>query len=101
MTKKSDESAAYYDTHDVAAEFGDDGWEKRAPVSREAMMITTSLRLPKPIMDEVRKVADERGVKPTALMRRWIEAALVDQETVVPVSVLLAAATEYQHRAAC
>lgn len=36
-------------------------------------MITTSLRLPKSLLDWVRTQADHQGIKPTALIRRWIE----------------------------
>lgn len=100
MTKRPEVTAEYYDTHDVVEEHGEGGWSSVEPVAREGMMITTSLRLPKPIMDEVRRVAGDRGLKPTALMRQWIEAALASDETVVPFSVLRAAVAEYQHRAA-
>ncbi|MFP5023336.1 hypothetical protein [Pseudonocardia phyllosphaerae] len=36
-------------------------------------MVTTSLRLPKDVLDWVREQADAQHVKPTALVRRWIE----------------------------
>ena len=42
-------------------------------------MVTTSLRLPKPVMDAVRAAADARGVRPTALMREWVEQHLLEQ----------------------
>ncbi|GIH97413.1 hypothetical protein ACFFMN_22655 [Planobispora siamensis] len=61
-------------------------------------MITTSLRLPKPVMDAVRARAAERGIKPTALIREAIVASLADDQTMIPVSVLLAAAEEYRKR---
>ncbi|MBG0833247.1 hypothetical protein HS041_36715 [Planomonospora sp. ID67723] len=61
-------------------------------------MITTSLRLPKPVMDAVRARAAERGIKPTALIREAIVASLADAQAVIPVSVLLAAAEEYTKR---
>lgn len=92
--------AEHYDTHDVVEELGEEGWTRVEGTPRDKMMITTSLRLPKPIMDEVRRVADDQGVKPTALMRQWIEAALSSEDIAVPMSVLRAAATEYQHRLA-
>ena len=38
-------------------------------------MITTSLRLPKSVLDRVRLLAARDGVKPTALIRRWTEQA--------------------------
>ena len=36
-------------------------------------MVTTSLRLPKSLLDWVRGQAEEQGLKPTALLRRWVE----------------------------
>ena len=98
--KKLKELAEYYDTHDFVEEVGEEGWAARGAIPKSQMMITTSLRLPKPIMDEVRRVADGEGVKPTALMRRWIEAALSPGDIAVPMSVLQAAAAEYKHRLA-
>ncbi|MFE6053372.1 hypothetical protein ACFQ6N_21660 [Kitasatospora sp. NPDC056446] len=91
--------AEYYETHELtedevmAAEQGE-------PVAAESVMITTSLRLPKPVMDEVRRRARERGVKPTAIMREWIESALADLDEPVPFSVITAAVAEYRHRRA-
>ncbi|GAB7186476.1 hypothetical protein ATKI12_6307 [Kitasatospora sp. Ki12] len=65
----------------------------------ESVMITTSLRLPKPVMDEVRRRARERGLKPTAIMREWIEAAIADTDEPLPLSVIAAAVARYQqHR---
>jgi hypothetical protein len=57
-------------------------------------MVTTSLRLPKSIMDAVRGAADARKMRPTALMREWIERQLVERaaggERLVPVSAVVA-----------
>jgi uncharacterized protein YdiU (UPF0061 family) len=57
-------------------------------------MVTTSLRLPKPVMDAVRAAADVRGMKPTALMREWVEQHLLEQATtgeqIIPISAVLA-----------
>ncbi|BBG05832.1 MULTISPECIES: hypothetical protein [Pseudonocardia] len=36
-------------------------------------MVTTSLRLPKDVLDWVREQADAQHAKPTALIRQWIE----------------------------
>lgn len=36
-------------------------------------MVTTSLRLPKSLLDWVRRQAEEQDLKPTALIRRWVE----------------------------
>lgn len=48
-------------------------------------MITTSLRLPKSVLDRVRLLAARDGVKPTALIRRWTEQACAhEMPTVAP-----------------
>jgi hypothetical protein len=44
-------------------------------------MVTTSLRLPKPVMDAVRAAADALGMRPTALMREWVEQQVVGLAT--------------------
>jgi uncharacterized protein YdiU (UPF0061 family) len=45
-------------------------------------------------MDAVRAAADVRGVRPTALMREWVEQHLLEQaatgEQVIPISAVLA-----------
>ena len=60
----------------------------------EAPMVTASLRLPKQVMDAVRMAAEARGMRPTALMREWVEQQVVEQaaagERVIPVSAVLA-----------
>ncbi|WP_017592121.1 hypothetical protein [Nocardiopsis potens] len=65
-------------------------------------MVVTSLRLPKPVMDAVRDQAAERGVKPTQLIREWVEErAVAGMElggTAVPVSALLAFVAEHAER---
>lgn len=96
VEKEVDDLAAYYDEHDTTAEL--ERARPRKPVPADEVMIVTSLRLPKPVTDQVRERAQERGVKPTALIREWVEAALAAQDAVVPVSVIMAAVNEYQHR---
>ncbi len=91
--------AEYYETHELTEDEVMSAEPAEAQPS-DSVMITTSLRLPKPVMDEVRRRAQARGVKPTAIMREWIEAAIADQETAVPLSVITAAVAEYQHRKA-
>ncbi|MFD8754260.1 hypothetical protein ACFV0O_25240 [Kitasatospora sp. NPDC059577] len=91
--------AEYYETHELT----EDEVMSAEPGERataDSVMITTSLRLPKPVMDEVRRRARERGLKPTAIMREWIEAAVADLDEPVPLSVITAAVAEYQHRKA-
>lgn len=95
---KIDELAAYYDERDTTDEL--ERAIPRDPIPSDEVMIVTSLRLPKSVMDQVRERAQERGTKPTALIREWVEAALAGQDAVVPISVIMAAVNEYQHRRA-
>ncbi|MGK4583874.1 hypothetical protein [Kitasatospora sp. HPMI-4] len=96
---ETDALAEYYETHELTEDeiMGAEPAEARPA---DTVMITTSLRLPKPVMDEVRRRAQVRGVRPTSIMREWIEAAIADQEATVPLSVITAAVAEYQHRKA-
>jgi hypothetical protein len=63
--------AEYYDTHDTSEEL------KRAELAEEPVdpdpMISLSLRLPKSLLDWVRTQARTEHIKPTQLIRRWIE----------------------------
>ncbi|MFJ9840116.1 hypothetical protein ACIRYZ_06530 [Kitasatospora sp. NPDC101155] len=88
--------AEHYETHELTEDEITNA-EPGEQVAAESAMIATSLRLPKPVMDEVRRRARERGLKPTAVMREWIEAAIADVDEPVPLSVITAAAAEYQH----
>jgi hypothetical protein len=60
--------AAGYETGDASAEL--DRAEYDDTTTAEPM-VTTSLRLPKPVMDAVRAAAEARGIRPTTLMREW------------------------------
>ncbi|GLZ35970.1 hypothetical protein Lesp02_81570 [Lentzea sp. NBRC 105346] len=64
--------AEHYDTTDLSSEL--EHAELDETVDPDPM-ITTSLRLPKSVLDRVRARAADEGVKPTALMRRWVEQA--------------------------
>ncbi|MFB7908596.1 hypothetical protein ACFC1T_19420 [Kitasatospora sp. NPDC056076] len=66
------------------------------PPAPEPAMITTWLRLPKPVMDEVRRRAQERETEPGVLLREWVEAAVVDPGGTVPLSVITAAVARHQ-----
>ena len=61
----------HYDTTDTAEEIerSEGTWETDV---ESDPMVTTSLRLPKSDLDWVREQASAAGVKPTALIRRWI-----------------------------
>jgi uncharacterized protein YdiU (UPF0061 family) len=89
--EKLERIAQEYETTDASAEL------ERAEYDDSTVaepMVTTSLRLPKPVMDAVRAAAEARGVRPTTLMREWVEQQLLDQATtgeqVVPISAVLA-----------
>ena len=91
--KKTDEAlrevAEYYDRADTSAEL--EG-AVRDDSSAQERMVTTSLRLPRSTMNDVRTEAERRGLRPTQLLREWIEASLARSGTadaVVPVSKLL------------
>ncbi|MFI6574249.1 hypothetical protein ACIBFB_00505 [Nocardiopsis sp. NPDC050513] len=78
--KRLDELADYYDRHDISEEIADGPLERHEPVPADQVMIVSSIRLPKPTMDRVREAAVAEGVKPTALMRQWIEERLTRYE---------------------
>jgi hypothetical protein len=44
-------------------------------------MVTYALRLPKPVLDRLRVVAQARGEKVTTLMRSWLEERLAREES--------------------
>jgi predicted DNA-binding protein len=87
--KQIEELAEYYDTHDTADEM--DGGRVVEPLVDP--MVVVSLRLPKHVVDQVRALAAERGVRPTALLREWVEAQVAraerGAEAVIGVSELL------------
>lgn len=72
--KKLDELAEYYDNRDISTEIEAAELEQHLPTDQ--IMVISEVGLPKEVMDRVRDAAAEEGVKPTALMRRWIEARL-------------------------
>ncbi|MGH3372535.1 MAG: CopG family antitoxin, partial [Nocardioidaceae bacterium] len=88
MTKRTrlDELADYYDTHDTTAELESAEFEPAVPVAEP--MVTYALRLPAPVLERLRAVAEARGEKVTTLMRSWLEERLVTEETDRPASVV-------------
>lgn len=72
------ELAKYADTHDLSAELEQ---AHREDTTDPDPMITTSLRLPKSLLDWVRDQAAVDGSRPTALIRRWIEQRRDGTET--------------------
>jgi len=77
----------YYDKGNSVG--GEDGvWETDV---EDDPMVTTSIRLPRSLLDWVRAQADEQGAKPTALIRQWIEARHDDEHHVPNIEDRLAA----------
>jgi hypothetical protein len=65
-----DEIADYAEHHDFAAEVKQGSWEAGTDADP---MITTSVRLPKSLLDWVRRSAAAQHVRPSVLIRQWIE----------------------------
>jgi hypothetical protein len=63
---KLDEIADYAEHHDFAAEMEQGSWEAGTDVDP---MITTSVRLPKSLLDWVRRSAAAQHVRPSVLIR--------------------------------
>jgi hypothetical protein len=95
-----EEVARYVETHDLSEEMEDGEWvEPDVPEP----MITMSLRLPKTTSDALRAVARAQGVRPTQLMRAWIEERLAQEtgpedESMVSVHDLIAWAAKAARR---
>lgn len=70
MTDKIQQIRDYADSHDLSEEIEQGHWETDVA---DDPMITTSLRLPKSLLDWVRVQAAEQHVKPTAWIRELIE----------------------------
>jgi predicted DNA-binding protein len=90
-----------YDTVDTTESVERVQWDERV-VGPDEVMVSTSIRLPRSLMQRVRQRAAEAGVPATALMRQWVldrlEAGEDDQ--VVPVADLKRLIAERARRAA-
>ncbi len=60
----------HFDTTDLADAIGSATWETEVDPDP---MIVTSVRLPKSLLDWVREQAAVEHLKPTALIRQWVE----------------------------
>lgn len=67
---KLDQIAAHAEEHDFAAEMDGATWEDDTVADP---MVTTSLRLPKSLLDWVRGRASDQHVRPSVLIRQWVE----------------------------
>jgi hypothetical protein len=72
--------AEHYDTHDTGSEMTGGEWV-------DPPMVTTSLRLPKPLVDALKAEAGQQHIRHTALMRRVL-AAHVAGEAVEQTEIL-------------
>jgi hypothetical protein len=104
MSSERDDPAAaieYYETQDVSGEMEAEAWERHEGRSAEAMS-GFNTRLPTTVLNDARAIARARGVTTGAWIREVIETAVSRHKAgddMVPMSVLLAAAEEYQRRA--
>lgn len=67
---KLDDIVEYAETHDFAAEMERGTWEED---TEPDPMVTTSVRLPKSLLDWVRDRAASHHVRPSVLIRQWLE----------------------------
>jgi hypothetical protein len=98
---KLEELRDFYDTTDTAGSVERATWDERV-VGPDEVMVSTSIRLPRSLMQRVRERAAAAGVPATALMRQWVldrlEAGADDE--VVPVADLRRLIAERARRAA-
>jgi hypothetical protein len=69
----------------LAAELPTEG--PTTPDEVDAMMVTTSLRIPLGVQRRVQAYAAARNMRPTAVMRGWIEQMLAAAEIDRPISL--------------
>lgn len=67
---KRDAITEYAQAHDFAAEIKQGTWEED---TESDPMVTTSVRLPKSLLDWVREQAASRHMRPSVLIRQWLE----------------------------
>ena len=81
---KLDRLRDYYDTTDVAEHFTD--VTLRTDKATE-VLVSSSIRLPQSLMNQVRAQAAELGIPATTLMRQWITERATTPTTRAAVSV--------------
>lgn len=69
---KLDYIAAYADSHDFSAEMEHGVWVEGSKPETDPM-VSTSLRLPKSLLDWIRHEARTRHIRHTTLIRAWLE----------------------------
>jgi len=81
----------YYDSTDQSAALSTATQEPAGDAGAGEVLVSTSIRLPKSLMDQVRSRAEDAGIPATTLMRQWITAHIHDtavSEQVVSVADL-------------
>jgi len=68
-----EELASYYDDHDTADEMADGQWVEP--------MVTTSLRLPRDVFEQLKENARREGKRHTAYIREILEHSLEDTDS--------------------
>lgn len=81
---KLDELREYYDNTHLSAALETAVKDDRVA---DDILVSTSIRLSKPLLDQVRQRAAHAGVPATALMRQWILDRLDDSRDDAVVSV--------------
>lgn len=81
---KIEELREYYDNTDVAEHFADAALDTQAT---EEILVSTSIRLPQSLVNQVREQAAALGVPTTALMRQWVIERAAQPATPAVVSV--------------
>jgi predicted DNA binding CopG/RHH family protein len=81
---KIDQLRDYYDTTDVAEHFKDATLQTN---TASEILVSTSIRLPQPLMNQVRAQAAELGVPATTLIRQWVTERATTPATPAVVSV--------------
>lgn len=98
-SNKLDELREYYDSTSLP-----ESVERAVRDDRVAdeVMVSTSIRLPRSLMQQVRQRAHAAGVPATTLIRRWVidRLAASDDEAVVSVADLQRLIAERSHPAA-
>jgi CopG antitoxin of type II toxin-antitoxin system len=97
--EEAEKLAASFDEHDFSEEI-ENAELVDQPVTEPVIIV--SLRLPKPVMDQVREAAKARGIRSTALVREWVEERLAQNtdigEITIPASALPALVAEQSAR---
>jgi len=93
---KIDELRHHYDTTDVAEHFTDATLDTR---TTDDVLVSTSIRLPQSLVNQVREQADALGVPATTLMRQWVieKASTPQSPAVVTVADLQRFIAEQAH----